>query len=59
MPNDNSPKRFFQCHVKIPPLSQLRIPTGKRQTSWLFTKRGEVAPGVTENKFIPYSEWGI
>ena len=37
--NDNSPKGAFQCHVKNPPLSQLRIPTGSRQTSWLFTKR--------------------
>ena len=30
-----------------PPLSQLRILTGTRQTSWLFTKRGEFAPGIT------------
>ena len=34
------------------PLSQLRIPNGRRQTSWLFTKRGEFAPGITEDKFI-------
>ena len=30
----------------------LRIPTGRRQTSWLFIKRGEFAPGITEDKFI-------
>ena len=41
------------------PLSQLRIPTGRRQTSWLFTKRGEFAPSITENKSIQYSESGI
>ena len=34
------------------PLSQLRIPTGRRQTSWLFTKCGEFAPEITEDKFI-------
>ena len=32
---DNCPKGAFQCHVKIP-LSQLMIPTGRRQTSLLF-----------------------
>ena len=37
---------------KILPMSQLRIPTGRRQTSRLFTKRGEFASGITEEKFI-------
>ena len=31
--------------------SQLRIPTGRRQTSWLCTKHGEFVPGITEDKF--------
>ena len=34
------------------PLSQLRIPTGRRQTSLLFTKRGEFAPGITEDSSL-------
>ena len=29
----------------------LKIETGRRQTSWLFTKRGGVKFGTTENKF--------
>ena len=45
-------KGLVSVTLKFPSLSQLRIPTGKRQTSWLFTKRGEVAPGITEDKFI-------
>ena len=28
----------------------LRTPTGRRQISWLFTKRGEFVPGITEKK---------
>ena len=55
MPHDNSPKGALHCHVKIP-LSQLRIPTGRRRTSWLFTVRGEFASGITQDKFIQYSE---
>ena len=34
--NDNSTKGAFQCHIKNPPLSQLRIPTGRGHTSWLL-----------------------
>ena len=34
-------KGLFSIILKSPSLSQLRIPTGRRQTSWLFTKRGE------------------
>ena len=29
---------------------KLSIPTERRQTSWLFTKRGEYDPGITEVK---------
>ena len=31
---------------------QLRNQTGRKQTSWLFTKCGEFAPGVIEDKFV-------
>ena len=33
-------------------LNKLRIPTGGRLTSWLFTRRGGVEFGVTEDKSI-------
>ena len=42
-----------------PPLSLLRIATGRRQTRWLFTKHSEFAPGITRDKFIEQSESGI
>ena len=46
-------KRLFSIILKSPsPLSQLRIPTGRRQISWLFTKRGEFTPSITEDKSI-------
>ena len=45
-------KGFFSVMLKSLSLSQLRILTGRRQNSWLFTKRGEFAPGITENKLI-------
>ena len=32
--------------------SKLRIPTGGRLTSWLFTQRGGVEFGATEDKSI-------
>ena len=32
--------------------NKLRIPTGERLTSWLFTQRGEVEFGATEDKSI-------
>ena len=32
--------------------NKLRIPTGRRLTSWLFTKRGGVEFGATEDKSI-------
>ena len=42
-------KGLFSIILKSPsPLSWLRIPTGRR----LFTKRGEFAPGITEDKSI-------
>ena len=44
---------LFSIILKSPsPLSQLRIPTGRRQTNCLFTKRGEFAPSITEDKTI-------
>ena len=53
-------KGLFSIILKSPsPHSQLRIPTGRRQTSWLFTKRDEFAPGITKDKFIQKSESGI
>ena len=36
-------KWLFSVMLKSP-LSQLRIPSGSWQTSWLFTKHGEFAP---------------
>ena len=36
----------------------MRIPAGRRQTSWLFTKRGEFALGITEDKFNPVVRLG-
>ena len=30
----------------------LKIPTGRRLTSWLLTKRGGVEPGTTKHRFI-------
>ena len=46
-------KGLFSIILKSPsPLSQLRIPTGRRQTSWLLTKRGEFVPSITEDKSI-------
>ena len=30
--------------------NRLKIPTGRRQISWVFTKRGGVEFGTTENK---------
>ena len=32
--------------------NKLRIPTGVRQTSWLFTRRGGVEFGATKDKSI-------
>ena len=32
--------------------NKLRIPTGGRLTSWLFTRRGRVEFGATEDKSI-------
>ena len=34
--------------------NKLRIPTGGRLTSWLFTQRGEVEFGATEDKYIQW-----
>jgi len=37
----------------------LRIPTGGRLTSWLFTKRGGVEFGTTEDKSIQWQGAGF
>ena len=52
-------KGLFSIILKSPRLSQLRIPTGKREASWLFTKRGELAPSITVDNSIQLSESGI
>ena len=44
-------KGLFSVMLKSPS-PQLRIPTGRRQTGWLFTKRGEFAPSITDDKSI-------
>ena len=54
-------KGLFSIILKSPsPLSQLRIPTGRRQTSWIFTKRGEFAPSISP-RTSPFSSpsWGF
>ena len=46
-------KGLFSVMLKIPlSFSKLRFTTGRRHTSWLFTKRGEFAPSITVDKFI-------
>ena len=40
-------------------LNKLRIPTGGRLTSWLFTRRGGVEFGVTEDKSIQWQGGGF
>jgi len=37
----------------------LRIPTGRRLISWLFTKRGGVEFGTTEDKSIQWQGAGF
>ena len=39
--------------------NKLRIPTGGRLTSWLFTKRGGVEFGATEDKSIQWKGGGL
>ena len=39
--------------------NKLRIPTGGRLTSWLFTKRGGVESGATEDKSIQWKGGGL
>jgi len=41
-----------QIQIQIEQKFLLRIPTGERLTSWLFTKRGGVEFGTTEDKSI-------
>ena len=36
--------------------TQLKTPTGRRKTSWLFTRRGGFDSGVTEDKPNQWSE---
>ena len=39
--------------------NKLRIPTGGRLTSWLFTRRGGVEFGATEDKSIQWQGGGL
>ena len=39
--------------------NKLRIPTGGRLTSWLFTQRGGVEFGATEDKSIQWQGGGL
>ena len=39
--------------------NRLRIPTGGRLTSWLFTRRGGVEFGATEDKSIQWQGGGF
>ena len=39
--------------------NMLRIPTGGRLTSWLFTRRGRVEFGATEDKSIQWQGGGF
>ena len=39
--------------------NKLRIPTGGRLTSWLFTQRGEFEYGATEDKSIQWQGEGF
>ena len=38
---------------------QKKTPTGRRQTSWLFTKRAGVEFGATEDKSIQWQGGGL
>ena len=41
-------------------MKRLKIPTGRRQTSWLFTQRSRgVELGATENKSIEWQDGGL
>ncbi len=39
--------------------NKLRIPTGGRLTSWLFTQRGEIEFGAAEDKSIQWQGGGL
>ena len=39
--------------------NKVRIPTGGRLTSWLFTRRGGVKFGATEDKYIQWQGGGL
>ena len=39
--------------------NKVRIPTGGRLTSWLFTRRGGVEFGATEDKSIQWQGGGL
>ena len=39
--------------------NSLKTPTGRRQTSWLFTKRAGVEFGATEDKSIQWQGGGL
>ena len=40
-------------------MTQLKTPTDRRQTSWLFTKRGGYDSGITQYKSRQWSEWDL
>ena len=40
-------------------MTQLKTPTGRRQTSWLFTKCGGHDSGLTQDKSRQWSEWDL
>ena len=47
-------KRLFSIILKFPFLLSCMVkdPNCRRQTSWLFIKRGEFGPSITEGKSI-------
>ena len=52
-------KGLFSVMLTSPSLPVKNPKLVRRQTSWLFTKSGEFAPGITEDKLIQKSESGI
>ena len=52
-------KCALQTNTKQIKHNKLRIPTGGRLTSWLFTQRGGVEFGATEDKSIQWQGGGF
>ena len=55
----NMIKCALQIYVIQIKHNMLRIPTGGRLTSWLFTRRGGVEFGATEDKSIQWQGRGF